>query len=270
MVTRWYEAQIGRFTTRDVVFGDPLEPASLNQFAYGQASPVTYWDPDGMYVRKSESGGSCWLNPRRCDRIVDEIDEWWAENSDPACNCYRGGSPSPPTPPQPQEAPSATTRATSGMAATAATRPAIGDAYAEACRSNPALCFPGFASSRTSTWAESVCERYSFAPEECGPGDPSGPDAGDYFMGFFFAGSTGFWGYQGARGVAERDKLRVRLATAAGLASAFPPACYFNRRFHTGTVTELIAGADSTILDRIPGCRYRSGSDRDDGLALAA
>jgi RHS repeat-associated protein len=44
----WYEAGIGRFSSRDQVFGDAQAPASLNQFAYANGAPVTFWDPDGL------------------------------------------------------------------------------------------------------------------------------------------------------------------------------------------------------------------------------
>jgi len=44
-------ARVGRFTTRDVVFGDPSNPVSLNQYAYGGANPVTMADPTGMASR---------------------------------------------------------------------------------------------------------------------------------------------------------------------------------------------------------------------------
>lgn len=48
MMTRYYLPGLGRFTTRDVVMGDPLDPASLNQFGYGVNAPITFTDPTGM------------------------------------------------------------------------------------------------------------------------------------------------------------------------------------------------------------------------------
>ncbi|MBI3647446.1 MAG: hypothetical protein HY240_01575, partial [Actinobacteria bacterium] len=48
MGTRWYEAGLGRFDSRDTLFGDPAAPGSLNQYAYGEANPVTMVDPTGM------------------------------------------------------------------------------------------------------------------------------------------------------------------------------------------------------------------------------
>jgi RHS repeat-associated protein len=48
MGTRYYMPTTGRFTTRDVVFGDPSAPMSLNRFAYALMSPLRYIDPTGM------------------------------------------------------------------------------------------------------------------------------------------------------------------------------------------------------------------------------
>jgi hypothetical protein len=61
MTTRDYLPQIGRFSTRDVLYGEVGDPPSLNQFVYAGGSPVTYWDPLGM---KGKVGGcdSCEVN----------------------------------------------------------------------------------------------------------------------------------------------------------------------------------------------------------------
>jgi len=48
MGTRHYQPSLGRFSSRDVVPGDPLSPMSLNQHAYGVMNPITMWDPTGM------------------------------------------------------------------------------------------------------------------------------------------------------------------------------------------------------------------------------
>ncbi len=48
MLTRYYEPTLGRFDTRDVLFGDPLDPTSLNQYAYGVGNPISNNDPNGM------------------------------------------------------------------------------------------------------------------------------------------------------------------------------------------------------------------------------
>ncbi|MEO8292425.1 MAG: RHS repeat-associated core domain-containing protein, partial [Actinomycetota bacterium] len=48
MGTRLYVPSLGRFSSRDVLFGESSDPMSMNQFAYAQGSPVTNWDPTGM------------------------------------------------------------------------------------------------------------------------------------------------------------------------------------------------------------------------------
>jgi RHS repeat-associated protein len=58
MTTRNYSPGLGRFLTEDVLFGDPMDPTSLNQFIYGQGGPVTYTDPTGMYI-VGEAPGAC-------------------------------------------------------------------------------------------------------------------------------------------------------------------------------------------------------------------
>jgi RHS repeat-associated protein len=58
MLSRWYDPSLGRFTTQDVLFGDPAEPMSLNQYVYTQDSSVSYTDPTGM-VMTSGGGTEC-------------------------------------------------------------------------------------------------------------------------------------------------------------------------------------------------------------------
>jgi RHS repeat-associated protein len=48
MGTRWYQAGLGRFTARDVIFGELTSPITLNQHVYGGLNPITMWDPTGM------------------------------------------------------------------------------------------------------------------------------------------------------------------------------------------------------------------------------
>lgn len=53
MVSRLYDPGLGRFTTRDVLFGDPANPISLNQYVYGAASPVLNTDFLGLCANPS-------------------------------------------------------------------------------------------------------------------------------------------------------------------------------------------------------------------------
>jgi RHS repeat-associated protein len=57
MLTRQYLPELGRFTTRDVLFGRPRDPMSLNQFIYTTANPLTYVDPTGMKWQVPGGGG---------------------------------------------------------------------------------------------------------------------------------------------------------------------------------------------------------------------
>jgi len=59
MGTRHYQPGLGRFSSRDVVFGDPSSPMTLNQHVYGGLNPVTMWDPTGMTQERSEGSGEC-------------------------------------------------------------------------------------------------------------------------------------------------------------------------------------------------------------------
>ncbi len=48
MGTRLYDPSQGRFTTEDTLTGDPLNPVSMNQYAYADDSPLDFTDPDGQ------------------------------------------------------------------------------------------------------------------------------------------------------------------------------------------------------------------------------
>lgn len=47
LMARYYDAEIGRFITRDSFHGTEDEPLSLNQYAYCNNNPVMYIDPSG-------------------------------------------------------------------------------------------------------------------------------------------------------------------------------------------------------------------------------
>ncbi len=66
MGTRWYEGGLGRFTSRDVLFGDLNDPESLNQFAYAIGAPATFVDPTGMKNAVHASGGPPLSIPEEC------------------------------------------------------------------------------------------------------------------------------------------------------------------------------------------------------------
>ena len=54
MTTRLYAPTQGRFSTRDVLFGDTSSPASMNQYGYAEGSPITMWDPSGMAKQSAQ------------------------------------------------------------------------------------------------------------------------------------------------------------------------------------------------------------------------
>jgi RHS repeat-associated protein len=73
MGTRWYAADLGRFTARDVIFGELTSPMTLNQHVYGGLNPITMWDPTGM--------GQC-NRPLECAKQEDDGD-WVAVGGNP-------------------------------------------------------------------------------------------------------------------------------------------------------------------------------------------
>ena len=46
---RYYDPSLGRFTRRDTYEGDVFEPVTLHKYLYGNANPVTYIDPTGLF-----------------------------------------------------------------------------------------------------------------------------------------------------------------------------------------------------------------------------
>ncbi len=70
MLTRYYEPTLGRFDTRDVLFGEATDPTSLNQYVYGADSPVTFTDPTGMSL-VAGGGGGC--RSRACEQSLDQF-----------------------------------------------------------------------------------------------------------------------------------------------------------------------------------------------------
>lgn len=67
MLTRYYEPTLGRLDTRDVLFGDPTDPSSLNLHVYGVDNPLSYTDPTGMSGKKGGAG------PTDCGRACEAV-----------------------------------------------------------------------------------------------------------------------------------------------------------------------------------------------------
>ena len=102
MGTRMYAPSLGRFTTRDILTGDPLHPISLNQFVYGADSPVGMTDPTGMLNASLNSGGCQYKSLAKCGHVEHQLNK---------ANPYMEPVPPPPPPP----APPANTGACSGF-----------------------------------------------------------------------------------------------------------------------------------------------------------
>ena len=47
---RMYDPKIARFLQEDTYRGDPMDPLSLNLYAYGHNNPITYYDPTGHAI----------------------------------------------------------------------------------------------------------------------------------------------------------------------------------------------------------------------------
>jgi RHS repeat-associated protein len=81
MGTRWYAAGLGRFTSRDVIFGDLASPMTLNQHVYGGMNPITMWDPTGMYQDDAGGGGGCGAHPTNsCQQAIEDNTEYYEEH----------------------------------------------------------------------------------------------------------------------------------------------------------------------------------------------
>ncbi|MBI2184784.1 MAG: RHS repeat-associated core domain-containing protein [Thaumarchaeota archaeon] len=47
---RYYDPEIGRFTTQDPVLGTSDDPQTLNRYPYAKNNPLKYVDPDGRFI----------------------------------------------------------------------------------------------------------------------------------------------------------------------------------------------------------------------------
>lgn len=79
MLTRMYEPTLGRFSSRDVLFGEPMSPVSLNQYLYGAVNPVTYTDPTGLRpecgdcsTRAEQEGLQVWADSQPTSSTTSE------------------------------------------------------------------------------------------------------------------------------------------------------------------------------------------------------
>ena len=93
MGTRWYAPGSGRFTARDIVFGQMGDPMSLNQYAYGGMSPVTMIDPTGM--------GQCTMAGECQDNEGNAVGGNPGASDSPYSDCYSCVFSPPPPPPAP-------------------------------------------------------------------------------------------------------------------------------------------------------------------------
>ena len=54
---RYYDPDVGRFTTADTWLGEPMRPGSLNRYLYCEGDPVNCVDPSGHYGPPEWIGG---------------------------------------------------------------------------------------------------------------------------------------------------------------------------------------------------------------------
>ncbi|NLP45408.1 MAG: RHS repeat-associated core domain-containing protein, partial [Peptococcaceae bacterium] len=64
---RMYEPKIARFLQEDTYRGDPMDPLSLNLYAYCAYNPIMYYDPTGHF---SIFSGDDW---RKLARNIKEV-----------------------------------------------------------------------------------------------------------------------------------------------------------------------------------------------------
>jgi RHS repeat-associated protein len=98
MGTRWYAPGLGRFGSRDTVFGELSSPMTMNQYAYGGMNPITMWDPTGM--------GQC-VRPLECVTNGGKAvggNPGAANHPQHSCGCVVSGHAYAPAPPPPESA----------------------------------------------------------------------------------------------------------------------------------------------------------------------
>ena len=167
MGTRWYAPGQGRFTSRDVLFGELSAPMTLNQFAYAGKNPITMWDPTGM---RPSCRPECDSDTEK-DITDDYSDTANGGDGGYTCGCYD------PSPPPPDPAPAITYVREGGDYVDVASA----DSFLQRIFDSSLLGEDG-----SGSFSGEVCERFSFDVESCGEGDP--PNAGATLW------SRHFWG----------------------------------------------------------------------------
>ena len=79
---RYYDAQVGRFITRDTVL-------TQKPYLYCEHDPVNAVDPTGHCVMYPAPGGGYSYKPPSGPGLWDRIKKWWSD-------WWNGGPPSPP------------------------------------------------------------------------------------------------------------------------------------------------------------------------------
>jgi hypothetical protein len=80
---RWYDPQIGRFISPDIIIPNPANPQSFNRYAYVKNNPVKYSDPSG-HCGVDFNYGQLFTNPAAC--VMNIID-----NDMKAINAFKEG-----------------------------------------------------------------------------------------------------------------------------------------------------------------------------------
>ena len=68
---RWYDPQLGRFTSPDTIVPDPADPQDLNRYSYSSNNPVSRIDPSGHYDFKP--GDDPWWKNRSASRWLTSL-----------------------------------------------------------------------------------------------------------------------------------------------------------------------------------------------------
>ncbi|SHE89409.1 RHS repeat-associated core domain-containing protein [Caloramator proteoclasticus] len=75
LMARYYDANVGRFITRDTFHGFEDEPRSLNQYAYTNNNPVMFVDPSGHLA--------WWVGAALWGAAGSLVDYWWTHRNLP-------------------------------------------------------------------------------------------------------------------------------------------------------------------------------------------